>query len=241
MRSVRKEVGRVGTAPYGVAEAVAAGRAPSVSRLLILSEICLYREGLARLVTQAIDAAVVRTASTLDDALGRLSEEPADVVLIDLALLESLGAARVVLRRFPATKLVGLGVGDDQAQIVACAEAGFTGFVSRGGSTNDLVEAISGAVSGELVCSRRIAGALAARVAALAAASRAPEPEVPLTRRELQVLRLLDEGLTNKEIASRLYISTATARNHVHSILDRLGVRTRSRAAAVARRILTRV
>lgn len=228
------------TAPCGIAESEAAGRAPSVSRVIILSEICLYREGLARLVTQAIDAAAVRTASTLDVALGQLSEEQADVVLIDLALPEALGAARVVLHRHPATKIVGLGIRDEQAQIVSCAEAGFTGFVSRSGSTDDLVEAIRCAVSGELVCSRRIAGALAARVAALAAASRAPEPDVPLTRRELQVLRLLDEGLTNKEIASRLYISTATARNHVHNILDRLGVRTRSRAAAVARGMLTR-
>jgi len=218
----------------------ATGRESPRSRLLILSEICLYREGLARLVTQAIAPDDVRTAGTIEVAVGLLREEPADVALIDLAMPDALGAARVVFDRFPSVKIVGLGVQDDDAQIVACAEAGFTGFVSRSGSTDELVEAIRCVVSGELACSRRIAGALAARVAALATMSGVTEPSIPLTRRELQVLRLLDEGLTNKEIASRLYISAATARNHVHSILDRLGVRNRSRAAAVARRMLSR-
>ncbi len=224
----------------GVVDAEVEGMDTPMSRLLILSEICLYREGLVRLVTQAIEPAVVRTASTVDVALDLLLQEPADVVLIDLALPEALGAARVVSDRFPVVKVVGLGVQDDQAQIVACAEAGITGFVSRSGSTADLVEAIRCAASGELACSRRIAGALVARVAALAGAFGVPGQGMPLTQREIQVLRLVDEGLTNKEIASRLHISAATARNHVHNILDRLGVRTRSRAAAVARRMLSR-
>jgi len=207
--------------------------------LLILSEIRLYREGLARLTGQVLGS-TVRTASSADAAMDLLLQEAAGVVLIDLALPDALITARGLFARFPEVKIVGLGVEDTQTQILACAEAGFVGFVSRAASTDDLVETIRGALSGELVCSRRVAGALAARVAQLAATTPALATGLSLTRREMQVLQLLDEGLSNKEIASRLFISTATARNHVHRILDRLGVPSRSRAAAVARRLLPR-
>ncbi len=211
------------------------------SRVLVVSDTCLYREGLARLLTHELAPAVIGTASSVAESRERLQRERADVVLVDLALPDALGAARLLAEDFPGVKLVGLGVQDDDPQIVACAEAGMTAFVHRAGSLADLVEAIRCAAAGELSCSKRIAGALVARVARLAGASRGSAEAAQLTQREIQVVRLVNEGLTNKEIASRLHISTATARNHVHNILDRLGVRTRARAAAVARRILSQV
>jgi two-component system nitrate/nitrite response regulator NarL len=209
-----------------------------VKSLVVVSEVRLYREGLARLVGNAIESATVRTTGSGEGALGLLEVESAEVVLLDLSLPAALEVARRVQAAFPAVKVVGLGVQDEDEQIVACAEVGIAGLVSRSGSTEDLIVAIECAAAGELSCSKRAAGALLARVAALAgSAQRAPE-EVPLTQREIQVVKLVDEGLTNKEIAAHLHISTATARNHVHNILDRLGVRTRSKAAAVARRLL---
>lgn len=208
--------------------------------LVVVSEVRLYREGLARLVSHAIESTSVRTAGSGEGALDLLAREPAEVVLLDLTLPAALEVASQVLAAFPGVKVVGLGAQDEDEQIVACAEVGIAGLVSRSGSTEDLIGAIQCAAAGELSCSRRAAGALLARVAALAGrVQRAPEG-VPLTQREIQVVKLVDEGLTNKEIAARLHISTSTARNHVHNILDRLGVRTRSRAAAVARRLLAR-
>src|SRR6185369_7420413 len=101
----------------------------ATGELLVLSEIRLYREGLARLIGQALGS-TVRTASTAADAVDVLLQEPADVVLIDLALPDALVTARGLCARFPEVKIVGLGVEDTQTQILACAEAGFVGFVS---------------------------------------------------------------------------------------------------------------
>jgi DNA-binding NarL/FixJ family response regulator len=183
----------------------------------------------------------VRTTGSGEGALDLLAREHAQVVLLDLSLPAALDVAKQIQAACPGVKVVGLGVQDEEEQIVACAEAGIAGLVSRSGSSEDLIGAIECAAAGELSCSKRAAGALLARVAALAgSAQRGPEV-VPLTQREIQVVKLVDEGLTNKEIAARLHISTSTARNHVHNILERLGVRTRSRAAAVARRLLAQV
>lgn len=219
-------------------EAPSAAERESPQRLLILSDIRLYREGLAQLVDQALPNVHVRTAASAELARTQMEEEPAEVLLIDLATEGVLEAARRLHARYPRSKLIGLGVEDEPLEVPACAEAGLCGFVCRSAGLEELLDALRGAAAGELRCSSRVAGALVARLATLARTA-APDPEAShLTRREIQVLRLVDEGLTNKEIAKRLHISTSTARNHVHNILERLGVSTRTRAAAVARHLL---
>jgi DNA-binding NarL/FixJ family response regulator len=205
-------------------------------RIVVLSDVCLYREGLARLLEGEPDFGSVSTAATVEEGLRMLTGAPADVVLLDLGLPEALHGARALATRFPGLRLVALGLQDDQGDLLACAEAGILGFVSRSGSRADLVEAIRCAGTGELACSKRVAGALIRRVASLAGSGSAS----PLTPRQAQIVRLVDEGLSNKEIAARLHISTATARNHVHVILGKLGARSRTEAAAVARRSLSR-
>lgn len=207
--------------------------------VLVLSDVCLYREGLVRILAGEPCVASVLTAHSGADAVEVLSRDATKVALIDLALAGALETVRMLRARFPEVRFVALGVQDEQQQVVDCAEAGMIGYVCRTGSAADLVESIRCAGAGELACSRQIAGVLIARVAWLAGTSRRSEPASPLTPREVQIVRLVDEGLTNKEIASRLNISAATARNHIHSILEKLGVRTRSRAAAVARNTLS--
>jgi DNA-binding NarL/FixJ family response regulator len=127
-------------------------------------------------------------------------------------------------------------VGGNAADIIVCAEAGASGYVTREGSLADLVTAINSAAQDELACSPKIAAALIRRVATLAAAHRDDAVGARLSRREIEIVSLIDRGLTNKEIAGRLFIALATVKNHVHNVLDKLDVQGRDEAAAWIRR-----
>jgi DNA-binding NarL/FixJ family response regulator len=131
---------------------------------------------------------------------------------------------------------VALSIVEEPDEVIAWAEAGISAYVSRDGSIDDVVGAITAAVSGELACTGRIAAALLRRVTVLSAENDADLPAARLTRREREIVALIDEGLANKEIATRLQIQVPTVKNHVHNVLEKLGVRRRSEAARRLRR-----
>ena len=125
---------------------------------------------------------------------------------------------------------------EEEEEVIPLAEAGVDGFVSRDASLEDLCQAVKSAAAGETRCSPRIAAMLAHRVATLA--RQLPERElIPLTRRQLEIVRLIDEGLPNKAIAQRLFIEVPTVKNHVHNILQRLDVKHREDAALEVRKL----
>ena len=115
------------------------------------------------------------------------------------------------------------------------AEAGIAGWVTREASVDDLRATVASAAAGEAVFSPRLAASLLRRVAALASERRVGAQATPLTRRQREILALIDEGLSNKEIARRLSIEVATVKNHVHNILEKLEVTRRAEAAALVR------
>ena len=136
--------------------------------------------------------------------------------------------------------MVALGVADADDHVLGCAEAGVAGYVPRDASLDDLVAVIESAFRGEAICSPRIAGSLLRRIATLAAGQNGTMPLAHLTGREREIVRLIDRGLSNKEIARDLGIEVATVKNHVHNILEKLQVRRRGEAAARMRGILPR-
>ncbi len=176
------------------------------------------------------------TAARLDQAIAALEQLGPDAVLLDTARLEALAAARAIKDSFPEIHVIALGVLEKRSSIIAYAEAGIAGYVCRESSLDDLVRTVESAASGELRCSPRIAAALLHRVSRLAALVTDPGDR-HLTLREIEVVELIDKGLTNKEIAARLHIEVATAKNHVHNILDKMQVHHRGQAAARARRV----
>jgi DNA-binding NarL/FixJ family response regulator len=135
--------------------------------------------------------------------------------------------------------VIVLGVSDDiESDIVACAEAGVTGYHMRTESLDDLLVLIRRVAAGESVCSPRVAAILAKRLSALAAQRQPPRAkELVLTAREAQILTLLELGLSNRDIASQLCIAVHTVKNHLHNLLKKLGVSTRADAAALSRTI----
>jgi DNA-binding NarL/FixJ family response regulator len=199
----------------------------SVITVLVASDVRIYREGVAEALTAVAGIEAMSTVTA--EALATVAAAPPDVVVCDVAAEGGMAIVRA-LSRCP-TRVVVLGVDQLQEEVVPWAEAGASGFVGRDASLVGLAAAVEDAARGELSCSPSIARALCDRVAALATAARPADADA-LTRRERDILALVEVGLTNKEIAARLCIESATVKNHVHSILTKLGVRRRGDAAA---------
>ncbi|MBP2326551.1 DNA-binding NarL/FixJ family response regulator [Kibdelosporangium banguiense] len=198
----------------------------------IVAEVRLLRDGLAKTLGESPNLRVVASVARCEE----LDLEPDDgtlpVLLLDVARRICDSGLRSLVAAVPELRAVVLGVEETEAEIVTYAEAGAAGYLPRDGSVDDLVQMIEEVARGELSCTPRVAAALIRRVGSLAA-ERPPRTESPgLTERELEVLRLVSLGLSNREIATRLYLSLATVKNHVHNLLGKLAVRTRADAAA---------
>jgi DNA-binding NarL/FixJ family response regulator len=199
--------------------------------ILIVSEIRLYREGLAELLARQGSLRVIGTAALADEAIARACELSPSVVLIDQALPGGLLLSRTLLEMQPNVRVVALGVPEDAESVLSIAEAGIVGYVPRDGTMENLVDTVERAVRGELQCSPQLAGAIIRRLAMRAAVG-SEVHRGPLTARESEIVRLIDQGLSNKEIAVRLGIEVATVKNHVHNLLEKLRVHRRAEAAA---------
>ena len=201
----------------------------AIIRVLVVSDIRLYRDGLAQVFADERRLAVVGAAADAPAAARMAAEHSPDVALVDMAMPQS-GAAVIA----PAVKVVALGIRENEQDLIACAEAGVSGYVPRAASVQDLVTVLEGVGRGELLCSAHTAATLWRRVAALAATTGGGETahEQPLTRREREIGTLLEAGLSNKDIATRLGIEVATVKNHVHNLLEKLEVHRRGQAVA---------
>jgi two-component system, NarL family, nitrate/nitrite response regulator NarL len=196
--------------------------------VLIVASIRLYREGLELLLSRRQGFTVVGTACGREETIAHLTDAPPTVVLLDSTTSDTGEIVRDVRQLAPAIPIVALGMTDAEQDVLSCIEAGVAGFVSRDGSLDELVSVIESAARGELQCSPKMAGRLMRRIAALATSQPARPSEERLTVRERQIARLIEENLTNKEIATRLGIEVATVKNHVHNLLDKLNIHRRS-------------
>jgi two-component system nitrate/nitrite response regulator NarL len=208
---------------------------PSLVRVAVIAELRLYRESLAEMLGAIPALEVTGTAGSLEAAVALVADTRPHVAVLDLRGNEGRGTVRALGRSGVQTRVVALAVRETDAEVVAWAEAGIAGFVTRNESFDELVSTVLCAARGEVRCSPRVAAALVRRLATAAVESR-PARVPHLTCRESEVVRLIGGGLSNKEIALTLHIEPATAKNHVHNILEKLGARTRAEAATLARR-----
>ena len=202
--------------------------------VVVLSDVRVFREALAAALGRSELVRSVRHGPT--SAAGKLG--PLDVAIVDLSSPEGLAAAR---RAAQTTRVVSVAMDETDAQVIAAAEAGVIAFVPRDGTLDDVMSGLVAAMRGETFCSSKIAAALLRRVNNLAEPTARPRVEGRLTAREREILELIDDGRSNKEIAARLSIELPTVKNHVHNILEKLQVSRRSEAAARVRRQRTRV
>jgi two-component system nitrate/nitrite response regulator NarL len=211
--------------------------APQATRpqVFIVSDVRLLCDGLVLSLSQQPSMTVVGSAE-LARALACIAEVRPDVVLLDVGSPGWLGMPVMLRQVLPDLKVIAIAVADVEQEVLACAEAGVAGFVSRNGSIQDLVTAVHCAARNELVCSPRIAALLFNRIAA-SPKGLADRDNGTLTRREHEIVAFITEGLSNKAIARQLRIQNATVKNHIHSILGKLQVRSRGEVAARMRGI----
>ncbi len=198
-------------------------------KLFILGDVRLHREGLGLQLEDFPNLNVIGTG-LLSDALRVLRSSPADVALLDTLQLEIpmvVASLRQLTRRL---WIVAMGIREIESEVLACAAAGVDGYVRMDATIGDVVTVVESVMRGELVCSPKVAASLYHSISSLGA-----DGGVSLTNRELQVVELMNRGLSNKEISNRLRIEPCTAKNHVQNILQKLGVHRRGQAVAKVR------
>ena len=200
--------------------------------VLVVADIRLYREGLVHALGHRSGLDVVGTAASSDAPSSSLAELRPDVVLVDVAATDGLAAVHSVVESVPDAKVVALALPESEADVIAYAEAGASGYVSRDGTLADLETVIRSVARGEALFPPRMTAGLLRRLAHLAADREPGVTDIHLTSRETEIVELIDQGLSNKEIAQRLSIAVSTVKNHVHNILDKLHVDRRGEAVA---------
>lgn len=203
-------------------------------RVLIVDDHQLIREGLQKVLSLQEGIEVVGEAATGEEALRLARELQPDVVLLDINLpgLDGLKVCRL-LREEELAKVIALTVYDDDDHVFAAVKAGAAGYLLKDVSPDELARAIRAVAAGEAVMHPRVTrkvmrefNRLSRELEAFTGAS--------LTAREVEVLRLVAMGCSNKDIAARLYISQKTVKNHISNILRKLEVEDRTQAAVWA-------
>lgn len=205
-------------------------------RVLVVAEVRLYREGVADALRRLPDVESVETAETGSSAVVAARESECDVVLLDMSTPGSTHIVSATVAARPQVSVVALGVREDGPEVIACAEAGISGYVSRDASLDGVADVLRAALRGEVACSGKVAAGLIRYIALQARARDSAGDGAQLTRREHEVLRLLENGLSNKEIARSLDLQVSTVKNHVHNVLGKLGATGRADAVALLER-----
>jgi DNA-binding NarL/FixJ family response regulator len=198
----------------------------------------LFREGLAGLINAQPDLKVVGEAGSVAESIAMARAVQPDLILMDFSLPDGTGleATVAILAERPETEIVFLTFHEDDERLFAGIRAGARGYLLKNVSTAKLLAYVRGVKSGEAALTPQMTSRILDEFARLQTLSR-PPTEVPseLTDRELDVLRELAVGASNREIAGRLFISENTVKNHVRSILSKLSLQNRREAARFAR------
>ena len=206
-------------------------------RVLVVDDHDLFRDGIASLLT-ARGYEVVGQASDGLEAVVRASELRPDLVLMDVRMpnMGGLEATRFIKTEHPDVKVVMLTVSDDEADLFEAIKSGAQGYLLKNLKSEVFFDLISGVRSGEAPISPRMASKMMAEFLQGQARPTAAERKSKISAREMEVLDLVAQGKTNKDIAASLAISESTVKYHLRNILDKLHLDNRAQAAAYAAR-----
>jgi DNA-binding NarL/FixJ family response regulator len=210
-------------------------------RVLVVDDQQLIRESIASLLDIQPGISIVGTAADGRDAVDQALTVRPDVVLMDVRMpvMDGIDAVAVLRTRLPSCRVVMLTTFDDEAYVVDALRAGAAGYLLKDLPAADLAQAVRLAHAGvapfDPAATARLSAALAGGSVSRSPAPPASPADQVLTDRELDVLRLVATGSTNREIAIRLYLSEGTVKNYLSRILTRLGLRDRTQAAIYAR------
>lgn len=201
-------------------------------RVLVADDHSVVRNGLRTFLGLNSELEIVGEASNGEEAVQLARELKPDVVLMDLKMprMDGIEATTIIRRELPDTEVIALTSILDDASVVGAVRAGAIGYLLKDTEADELCRAILAAAAGQVQLSPQAAQRLVREV-------RAPEAPESLSERETDVLRLLAQGCSNKEIAHSLNLSEKTVKTHVSNILSKLGVPSRTQAALYAVRV----
>lgn len=221
--------------PLSLRSSPAAHADPSSAQALgivILSAVRFVRESLFEILGRDPDMRVFGHYAALDDALRETLTRRTDVFLLDAALINGKSAVKLIRETMPQTRVVVFALIETEENIIAWAKVGVAGYVPSTAALGELTTLLRDISDGKQTCSALVVPGLLRQIASDAHFG-VPDPaSVALTARELEILRLIDAGLSNKDIARRLAISSGTTKSHVHNLLAKLNVQRRGQAAA---------
>lgn len=205
-------------------------------RLLLVDDNRLFRDALATMLNLQRDLTVVAALADGKEALRRVPGAKPDVVLVDQALRngDALEFARKVRHESPETKVIVMGLLPLQDDVVTYVQAGVCGFVLKAATLEDFLHAIRSVAEGANVLPPSLTVSLFAQIVddAMRRGEGQALKAVRVTKREREVVELIAAGMSNKDVANRLHLSTHTVRSHVHNILEKLALRSRLEIAA---------
>jgi DNA-binding NarL/FixJ family response regulator len=210
--------------------------APAPVYIVLIDDNRLLREGLAALIHSQPGFKVLTASADVDEALQKAREAKPDVVLLDFGLEDhdSLALTSTVHAEVPTARVIIMGLLPAQEDVANYVRAGASGFIMKDASFDEFVETIRAVAAGAEVLPQALTNTLFSQIARNAVGGNNARvlEAVRLTTREREVIDLLGEGLSNKEIATRLHIAVHTVKSHVHNILEKLALRSRLEVAA---------
>lgn len=211
-------------------------------QILLIEYNRLLREGIAAILKKQDDMHVVATIGNGENILHILGKLKPDIVLLDLGLISqnSLQVVKLIKKDFQKAKIIVMDLIPLQVDVLEFVEAGVSGFILKDANEKDLYETIRSVYKGLNVLPTHLMGSLFTQIvdhAINGSPSAVIIESVRMTKREKQVIELIAEGFTNKEIAQQLHLSTYTIKSHVHNILEKLAIHTRVQIANYARNV----
>ena len=205
-------------------------------RIIVVDDDAIVRSALAAYAGAASDVEVVGVYQNGADAVAAVAADPVDVVLMDVRMpvLDGITAAGRIRRDSPRTKVLLLTSFDEDDYMVSALRVGASGFLLKDASPKTVVDAVHAVHGGATVISPEPLSRLVRTRDAAMPAKRPTPPHVDLSPRELDILRLLCQALTNAEIAERLFLAESTVKTHVSAIMNKLQVTTRLKAVVRA-------
>ena len=202
-------------------------------RVIVADDHSLFRDGITSLL-EAAGYEVVEQVGNGKLAIEAVRQHQPDLVLLDIKMpvVDGIEALKVIRAEFPDLRVVILTVSDDDEDLFAAIQAGADGYLLKDLTSDEFLEMLSGLERGEAAISRKVTTQLIAGFQQLS--TQTTDTRNQLTDRELEILRLLADGLSNKIIADRLFISENTVKYHIKNILQKFGVQNRTEAVAMA-------
>lgn len=208
--------------------------------IAIVSDIRLYREGIGRILDEEGFINIAAISETHEEISTTLDQGNIDLVLLDMRMANNNSVLTSILNRHPDVKIIVIATPENDENYLLCAQSGISGYLTKEATVNELKDAVKTVFNGSLYCPGSITQNILESIRHKHESNSINEIKYSyskllniLTQRETQVVKLVAEGLSNKQIASKLTIELSTVKNHVHNILVKMGVESRTKAACL--------